>query len=242
MIEERFARSAQFITLTYAPENVCASPVGRRLTLVKNHVQCFIKKLRRCNDGGSDIKYYAVGEYGTTFSRPHYHVLLFNADIESIQPCWQYGSVYYGTVNGASVGYCLKYMCKERIVPAYKADDRVPEFGLFSKGLGKSYLTPEMKAWHLDDLLGRMYIPLEGGKKIAMCRYFKELVYTPGQRRFFELNYKRMEFEENSRTFQSNSPTVRLKSFVELRGHYESFNSAVRKQRSDFFKSRSSIF
>lgn len=242
MMEEKYCSAANFITLTYAPENVCYSPVGGRLTLVKSHVQCFIKKLRRLTPWPDSIRYFAVGEYGTVYSRPHYHVLLFNVSQELVQPAWQYGQIHYGQVNKSSVGYCLKYMCKERKIPEYQKDDRVPEFGLFSKGLGQSYITPEVVLWHKDDLCGRMYIPLEGGLKIAMPRYFKEKIYTPGERRFFELNYLKNQFKENKRTYQSENYSIRLKAIKELRGQMESFNAAVKKKRNDYFGSRSSIF
>lgn len=187
MMEERYCSSAQFITLTYAPANVPVSPVGRRLTLRKSDVQRFIRKLRKRSYWGNNIRYFAVGEYGTLYSRPHYHVLLFNARIEDLQPCWKHGQIHYGTVNAKSVGYCLKYMCKERKIPEYKKDDRVPEFGLFSKGLGMRYVDEHTIKWHKDDLVGRMYIPLIGGMKIAMPRYYKNLIYTKAERLYIQL-------------------------------------------------------
>lgn len=242
MMEERYCSAAHFITLTYAPNNEPRTPLGGRASLSKNHVQCFIKKLRRSTPWGSSIKYFAVGEYGTRYQRPHYHVLLFNVSSELVQPAWQYGQIHYGQVNAATVGYCFKYMSKERTIPMYKGDDRTPEFGLFSKKLGVEYLTPEVVKWHKDDLCGRMYVPIDGGLKIAMPRYFKERIYTRGERRYFELNYKMEEYKENKRTYQSLSPSIKVKAFMELRSGYESFNSSVRKQRKDYFKSRTSIF
>ncbi|WNK13484.1 MAG: replication initiator protein [Microvirus sp.] len=242
MREERFARSAQFITLTYAPENVCRSPVGRRLTLVKSHVQCFVKKLRRLSDRPGDIKYYAVGEYGTTFSRPHYHIVLFNSTPQDVSHSWQYGSVYYGTVTSDSVGYCLKYMSKERTIPQYKADDRTPEFGLFSKGLGSNYVTPETIAWHRDDLLGRMYIPIDGGKKIAMPRYYKDLIYTKAQRILFQGLWDTQDRLVNKTSYQSNLPYIRFSSFKRLRTVEMGQIAARNKMRASFFLSRTSAF
>lgn len=242
MMEERYCSSAQFLTLTYAPENVSKSPLGGRLTLDKSHVQCFIKKLRRRSNWGNSVKYFAVGEYGTAFSRPHYHLLLFNAHIEDVQPCWQFGQIYYGTVSGASVGYCLKYMCKERKIPQYKGDDRLPEFGLFSKGLGISYITPETIQWHKDDLLSRMYVPLEGGQKVAMPRYFKEKIYTKAERMRIQLAMVVRQEKIYKETYRSTSPSVRLKSFIDLRNRMESFNAESRKMRRDYYRSKTSIF
>lgn len=51
-----------------------------------------------------------------------------------------------------------------------------------SKGIGASYLSDNIRAWHLADLENRMYCPIEDGKKIAMPRYYKNKIYTEQQR------------------------------------------------------------
>jgi len=128
------------------------------------------------------IKYYAAGEYGGKTKRPHYHIILFNAQPELVEMSWQLGSVHYGKVSGASVGYTLKYMSKPRCIPMHRNDDRQPEFSLMSKGLGENYLDEKMISWHLKDANNRMYINLEEGKKAAMPRYYKDKIYSPGLR------------------------------------------------------------
>lgn len=45
--------------------------------LVKSHYQNFLKRLRK-NTGFDDITYVLCGEYGSTYGRPHFHVLLFS--------------------------------------------------------------------------------------------------------------------------------------------------------------------
>jgi len=125
---------AYFITLTYADQQATRTPNGF-LNLSKRHPQLFLKRLRKAKTGNttSDIKYYLVGEYGANTKRPHYHAIIFNADIPSIEKAWSHGSVHFGSVNEASVGYTLKYMFKKGQIPAHKADDRQPEFALMSK-------------------------------------------------------------------------------------------------------------
>lgn len=44
--------------------------------LVKKHYQDFIKRLRK-NTGLTDITYVLSGEYGSTYGRPHFHMILF---------------------------------------------------------------------------------------------------------------------------------------------------------------------
>lgn len=134
MQEEKVSTSAHFITLTYDTTHVPITQNGF-MSISKRHVQLFLKRLRKAHSGSqaSGIKYYCVGEYGGKTKRPHYHVLLFNCDIEHVEPSWKWGQVHYGNVCGASVGYTLKYMSKPSKIPLHRNDDRVPEFSLMSK-------------------------------------------------------------------------------------------------------------
>ena len=67
------------------------------------------------------IKYYAVGEYGGQFKRPHYHLIMFNVQIDAILNAWQLGTVHIGYVSGSSVGYTLKYIRKRSYIDVMKA-------------------------------------------------------------------------------------------------------------------------
>lgn len=134
--EEKISSSAHFITLTYSIAQV---PITSRkfMTIDKREIQLFIKRLRKSHPPTPKLKYFCVGEYGGRTNRPHYHAILFNADISLIQPAWQLGHIHYGLVSGASIGYCLKYMAKKGKIPMHANDDRLPEFALMSKGLGQ---------------------------------------------------------------------------------------------------------
>lgn len=159
MQQNKIANSAVFLTLTYDTTKVPLTPKGfmtlsettyyygtatkgkRKGQLIRrqrdSHLQQFLKKLRKAQFGNNkgDIKYYACGEYGSKYNRPHYHVILFNAKLELIQEAWEYGYIHYGLdVNEASVGYTLKYMSKPSKIPMHKNDDRVKEYALQSKG------------------------------------------------------------------------------------------------------------
>lgn len=186
MQEEKNSLSAQFITLTYATEHVpCIwNDEYVLLNLYPNDLTLFFKRLRKAHPKGSrSIKYYAVGEYGGTTSRPHYHILLFNAQRELIQDAWNMGQVYYGTVEGASIGYCLKYMSKNKKKQKQWLAHRTAEFSRMSKGLGISYLEDAIMCnWHIADMVNRMYCVTEQNVKIAMPRYYKELLYLENER------------------------------------------------------------
>lgn len=204
MQEDKKSTSAYFITLTYDTNNVPISSNGF-MQLDKTEVQKFFKRVRKLHEEKKQmgIKYFVVGEYGGSTERPHYHIILFNAKLElmldkkdirlleimgydgkvNVQ-CkqWDKGHITVGKVTGASVGYTLKYISKKGIIPKHSRDDREKEFALMSKGLGKNYLTNNMLYWHKNDLLNRMYINIEDGKKAAMPRYYKDKIYNHSER------------------------------------------------------------
>lgn len=183
MQEDKNSSMSQFITLTYDTQNVPITKAGY-MSLDKRGIQLFFKRLRKLNASSeSSIKYYMCGEYGSKTMRPHYHIILFNCRIETIQAAWDVGRVHYGTVSGASVGYTLKYLCKPKRIPMHTNDDRQPEFSLMSKGLGRNYLTPQIVRWHKADLDNRVYVNLEDGKKASMPRYYKDKIYTDQERK-----------------------------------------------------------
>ena len=155
--EYLFSESALFITLTYSDLNLPRTKEGYP-TLYKKHLQDYIKRLRNENVKyvtktlgcskkevklrSRPLRYYAVGEYGTKTRRPHYHLILFNMDVENIAPVknqWKFGMSDVGTVTSASINYVTKYMFKQF---NRKTDKRTPPFSLMSKKpiIGHDYI------------------------------------------------------------------------------------------------------
>lgn len=155
--EYLFSDSAFFITLTYNDLHIPRTKEGYQ-TLHKKHVQDYIKRLRNdhvkyvsktlkiskkeVKNRAKPIRYYAVGEYGSKTRRPHYHLILFNMDIDNLAPLsnqWKKGFTDVGTVTSASINYVTKYMFKQF---NRKTDKRTPPFSLMSKKpiIGHSYL------------------------------------------------------------------------------------------------------
>lgn len=166
MQEEKKCDSSYFLTLTYEPDK-CPITKNGFMDLSKRHLQLFFKRLRKAQDSGRAIdfplRYYAAGEYGGRSKRPHYHVILFNAQLQTligtrhadmvrnklieldgkdpfVCQYWPNGHVTLGQVNNASVGYTMKYISKKGMIPMHRNDDRQPEFALMSKRLGKAIL------------------------------------------------------------------------------------------------------
>lgn len=192
--EERNSFSSHFVTLTYDTAHVPLSPHGF-MTLRKSDFQNFVKRLRKIDTEfrGKEavkllpLKYYACGEYGSTYNRPHYHAIVFNCQ----NPDWyaeawsldgvQFGNVDVGTCTTDSVAYCLKYIDKNnhtKKVFRHARDDREFEFPLMSKGLGKTYVDNQsIRAYHRADL-SRNFLTKRGGYRVAMPRYYRQRLFS----------------------------------------------------------------
>lgn len=197
--ELKISVGAAFITLTYNEKNVPHTDDGL-LTLDKKDLQNFFKRLRK-NDP-IKIKYYAVGEYGSNFERPHYHAICFNvgSDINlfrnKVEKAWStnkepIGRIDCGPAQGSALSYCAGYIINRYDFPS---DGRSKPFSLISKSLGISYVE-KRKKWHMDDLT-RQYVAMPGGIKLPLPRYYKQKLFDKRQLlQIKKLNDARIEKE-----------------------------------------------
>lgn len=180
------AYSAVFLTLTYSDQNL---PWGDgEPSLSKRDVQLFMKRLRKENEKvwAHQIRYYAVGEYGTHTHRPHYHILLFNCEhsiYPKIEGIWGLGRVDQGNVEDASIHYVTKYHVnydKQQDSSLGKKElTKQPEFALMSRrpGIGSGYVE-RAGQWNYDN--GVLYV-IKDGFKQAMPRYYRKKIWTDEQ-------------------------------------------------------------
>lgn len=221
---------AFFVTLTYDNDHLPGSDNGL-MTLNYDHLTAFFKRLRYLDSGHGkgNIKYWAVGEYGTRFKRPHYHIILFNACADDILASWPMGHVYLGAVTGASIGYCFKYLGKSSKVGREDGDDRAPERSRMSKGIGKEYLTADMVEWHRSDLMERMYVRAQDGKRVSMPRYFKDRIYTKEERELIGQHVAAMRAQDLEKLIDELGMEVYLHEKVE----YEKYRFEKLRASSD---------
>lgn len=114
MDELRYHDSACFATLTYDKEHLdeLLEENEYHLTLVKSDLQKFFKRLRK----ERKVRFFATGEYGDSFGRPHFHAIIFGVapnESDLIEKHWQKGFVKLGTVTEDSCAYVCKYMTKK---------------------------------------------------------------------------------------------------------------------------------
>lgn len=178
--EYKYSNSAMFVTLTYDPKHLPSDGF-----LDKRHVQLFLKRLRK-KDATNKIRYYAVGEYGSKFGRPHYHVLLFNAKESHVRSSWLdsnaqcIGTVHVGQVTASSVAYVTKYIVQPEELEAHE-HDWVKPFSLMSRayGIGGRYLDDRMVQWHRDN--DAVYA-IRDGSKVRLPRFYRDKIWYGSER------------------------------------------------------------
>lgn len=173
-----------FVTLTYATPHLkwhtgamCDLDSGYQdpPSLYKRDVQLFMKKLRKsyAKLSSKKISYYAVGEYGTKYGRPHYHILLFNMDFpDLIETSWVHGTVDIRPMLDGATGYALKYLTKRKDTPK----SQLAPFSLSSLRMGLNYLSDAVVAYHRQHY-SMCYYTLPNGMITTLPRYYKQKIW-----------------------------------------------------------------
>jgi len=235
MEEERHSVAAHFITLTYDTNHVPISDNGF-MTLRKSDFQDYMKRLRKLCF--AKLKYYAVGEYGTKNKRPHFHAIVFNVvDSQSFVDAWtldgvQIGDVHIGHVTTDSIAYTMKYIDKYVPPKRFSRDDRVRQFALMSKGLGKSYVD-RGKKYHRKNPT-QMYVTKLSGHKVPMPRYYRN--------KFFSEQEQKQQIGAIEQSIIDQENRERIQHDIEYSDNqqytYEQAKDSEKLQRHKLFYSR----
>lgn len=239
-----------FITLTYnddkvpsgSDRNCCKCEIFKRNdrkicssvpgSLCKADFQRFMKRLRYYFR--KNIRYYQCGEYGSKFSRPHFHACLFNFDFpdkklfttkngnklyssDILNGIWGAGFALIGDVTFESAAYVARYMLKkvyknkydpERLKKYYNG--RVPEFTTMSRrpGIGKDWLLKFKSDVFPDGL-----VTLRGGIKCKVPKYYESIYELTNSKDLIELRYKK---EQSIMNDPNNTPER-----LEIRGEIQ---------------------
>lgn len=116
--------NCSFITLTY--DDSC---LPYTFEVSKDVLQRFFKRLRKFSK--TKIKYFACGEYGGQFGRPHYHSLVFGLSPDDFvfcstfkpelsgngrmisHPTWPFGFMHVAPFSSESINYVTRYILKK---------------------------------------------------------------------------------------------------------------------------------
>lgn len=142
-LESMYYKENAFITLTYSPEHL-----PEFSSLKPSHLQSFFKRLRRHLP--YRIRYYACGEYGDRFGRPHYHAVIFGLkqeDFPLVHKSWSFGMVDCQVPNMEAFQYVAGYVNKKLgKVKEWKFANpyQVPPFQRCSLGLGLRFIMEQV--------------------------------------------------------------------------------------------------
>lgn len=157
-----------FVTLTYRPSDL---PDDEGLH--KRDLQLFFKRLRK-RLNGRFLRYFACGEYGDRFNRPHYHAIIYGVSVkdrDEIELAWPYGFVEVENVSLYRYQYVTGYVQKKLSGDYAKKEygDRQPPFQLQSKGLGLEFFEDNK-----DEILSDLSCETWTGDKFALPRYYRK--------------------------------------------------------------------
>jgi len=213
-----------FVTLTYDDKHL---PWDNSLNHI--HVQKFIRALRKKTK--QKIRYFAAGEYGENFSRPHYHLILFGlklTDLQRIGPrnhmsdlladVWGKGFVDVGeSVTRATCVYVAGYMLKD-VNKEWENDwawphEQTGEVRPRAKPYARMSNRPGIgKKWYdkygNTDVFPQDFV-IHDGKKYPSPAYYRRLLEREQPELFVRLKEKR-EAALETETFKSNNTPERL--------------------------------
>jgi hypothetical protein len=197
------SKKSIFVTLTYNDEHLSYGTENQK-RLNYTDIQHFIKRLRSAYKTwkGSNLvfRYLVCGEYGSNYSRPHYHLILFIKDDIELLPfyqllvnSWQNGFVYprldrckesdlLCTLN--SIAYATKYVSK---YDEFQKEFEIPEFIKWSKGLGKDYVLNNrniFKQYRDKNRISYLNKCKNGEYKeysVSLPIYYRKLVFSPAE-------------------------------------------------------------
>ena len=231
MLETKDHKNNYFITLTYNNENL---PKGNGInidtgeifeigTLKPKDLQDFMKRLRITWERKyniTNIRYYACGEYGEQYARPHYHAIIFGLPIFDLRPdhkskkgnmnfrsdeiekIWGKGRIAIGTVTWDSCAYTARYVMKKQTGKGkeeyYKIMGVEPEFVRMSRrpGIARNYYEQHKEnIYECDEI---WISTRKGVQKVKPSKYYDKL---------FDIE-EHEELEEIKRKRRANAETV----------------------------------
>lgn len=174
-----------FLTCTYADEylkthktvNIETGETFEGISLSVDDHKKFMKRLRK-KYPSMKIKFVVAGEYGSKTLRPHLHYIIFGLPLpvetfkkihmnklnqptwysEELTNVWGMGHVEIGRVDWRSCAYVARYTLKKankKDKEWYQAQGMLPEFIIWSNGVGKKYFET-----HKDDIYKTDSVPI----------------------------------------------------------------------------------
>ena len=221
MLEAREYEHNEMLTLTYDEEHVPTNTgidvktgeIKQVQTLVKKDVQDFLKRLRKAIK--SPIRYFMCGEYGSQNGRPHYHLIMYNLNVEdkqrqginkkghetftsaTIEKIWGKGRIDLQPVTYESCEYVARYVLKKQkgaeAKETYSDRGQIPEYTCMSRKPGIAYKYYERKKETINETQKIWLQTKKTLKAVAPPRYFDKLLEKEDFEKLQEIKQKRKE-------------------------------------------------
>lgn len=200
--------TASFLTLTYDDKHVPLVGTSLKMTLNKEDIQKFLKRLR-FEISPRKIRYFQCGEYGETYGRPHHHMILFGEDFlkdrvparksragfpqwssPTLTRLWGKGEALIAAVTFESCAYVARYSLKKHLGPGAKLlyAGKMPEYVTMSRrpGIGADYLTE-----FISDVYPSDEVAILGRPSCLPPKYFDKLLEKVDPELFAKIKAKR---------------------------------------------------
>lgn len=236
LLEAKSVKKAYFVTLTYNDEHLPYDKDKQQI-LRKTDLQKYLKRLRKRHEPNK-LRYFAVGEYGDSSWRPHYHLAIFTDQRihkKCFESAWKdtdhnpIGFVYVGDISEGSASYIAGYLQKKATKSYYlNLGTRPQEFATMSRhngGIGSKaiwlvaneYCKKKLFPEEIIDALGY------GKSKMPLGRYLtKELSSALGikEKEFVKRFYNHLQ--ELDQEFDMDSDTFFLDMLDKFKGKRDS--------------------
>lgn len=252
MCELESHKSAYFVTFTYNDEHIrfgtaVNSETGEIIehpTLVKRDLQLFLKRLRK-KFSEQKIRYFACGEYGSLYGRPHYHAIIYGVELSDLKlykvnfnkdslytsdtfnSLWydendkeQLGYVVISKVTWETCAYVARYVTKKFIGQAFKDYEPLDlqnEYIVFSNkpGLANDYFYK-----HYDELINDWTIRIskkDGAKSFAPPKYFIKLLEQKDEKKYLELKEKLQIAAQSYMNLELSQTDLAFEDYYEMK-------------------------
>lgn len=227
---------ASFVTMTYDDNHLPINECGK-VTLRKRDVQLWLKNLRRNMEYHNDhtkFKYILCGEYGDSFGRPHYHIVLLGLSDSKARfytrKLWRHGLCDIGVLTAGGIRYVCKYLTKQH--PTKEVKELREKYNVenpfltHSIGIGKDWVARNVQKIADDDFQfvvnGKkrfypkwimQYVSLRTSKdyRPIVKRYFMDKVYRESHKNGFGCDIVSYEEDYTYLTYMNNVQALRSK-------------------------------
>lgn len=210
--EMQYWDKKKFVTFTYNDENL-----PKDCNLEKEELVKAFKRLReRLRKDKRKIMYYACGEYGEKFGRPHYHAIIFGIDENDrklLEEIWPYGFISLGSVTYESARYVVDYIGKvdlEYFISNDLAERKIP-FRIMSKGIGKRYVEEK-----ISELLADPTLRLKG-RTLGLPRYYVKKMKDMYSKHFINILLQDNDLKEKEKFYEKAIDKLEKGDIISIR-------------------------